>query len=345
VGWQRVRGHDAQVAAFQRARQRGRLGHAYLFTGPAGVGKHLFGKELAKALLCEAHSSGADVPLAACDACPACVQVEAGTHPDFFAAARPPENAEFPVALMQELCHGFSLKPARGRGKVILIDGADDFNEESANCFLKTLEEPPPASVLILIGSSSDRQLPTVVSRCQVIRFAPLPDDLVAELLRAQGIDEAQVPRLVRLGAGSPGLALALADPELWEFRRELLEGLSRPRFDPGALASALRTFCEKAGKESAAQRRRARLVLRLLLDFLGDALALRVEAAPRRTDEADRPALDALLSRADADALLACLERCLEADEEVERRVQLVLTLEALFDALAQRLRGPLRP
>ncbi len=75
---------------------------------------------------------------------------------------------------MRELCQSFALKSARGRGKVILIDDADDLNEEAANCFLKTLEEPPPRSVLILIGSTPDRQLQTIVSRCQVIRFAPL---------------------------------------------------------------------------------------------------------------------------------------------------------------------------
>src|SRR5256885_1120823 len=83
---------------------------------------------------------------------------------------------------------------------------------ESASCFLKTLEEPPPRSVLVLVGSSPDRQLPTIVSRCQVIRFAPLAPDLVAELLRAQGVDDAaRVDRLARLSGGSPGMAQVLA--------------------------------------------------------------------------------------------------------------------------------------
>jgi DNA polymerase III subunit delta' len=340
VSWKRVLGHDAQVEAFRRAYRRGRLAHAYLFTGPPGVGKHLFGTELAKALLCEAAPPGTDRPLEACDRCPACVQVEAGTHPDFYTAARPADAAEFPVALMQQLCQAFSLKPARGRGKVILIDGADDFNEESANCFLKTLEEPPPGSVLLLVGSTTDRQLPTVVSRCQVIRFAPLADELVDELLREQGVEDAeQRRRLVCLGDGSPGLALALADPALWDFRRGFLDALAKPRFDPVALARTWQEFVEEAGKESAQQRRRAKLVLRLLLDFLDDALALRLGGEPRRTDPSDRAAAEVVAARADADTLLELLERCLEADEQIERRVQLVLVLEALLDALAQRL------
>src|SRR5439155_18991269 len=188
------------VESFRRAVQRGRLAHAYLFTGPAGVGKRLFAVELAKALLCEGRPDDDASRLEACDRCPACVQVEAGTHPDFFRAVRPPDKHEFPIDLMRELCQAFALKSSRGRGKIVLLDDADDLNQQSANCFLKTLEEPPPRSVLILIGSSADRQLPTIVSRCQVVRFAPLAQGLVTDLLRAQGVDDPTLlARLVRL--------------------------------------------------------------------------------------------------------------------------------------------------
>jgi DNA polymerase-3 subunit delta' len=338
LAWQRVRGHDALVEGFRRAVRRGRLAHAYLFTGPPGVGKRLFGLELAKALLCETAPAGS---LEACDPCPACVQVEAGTHPDFYPAARPADALEFPIDLMRSLCQGFALKPARGRGKVVLIDDADDLNEESANCFLKTLEEPPPRSVLILVGSSPDRQLPTIVSRCQVIRFAPLAPGLVAEVLRAQGVDDAsQVDRLARLSGGSPGMAQVLADPALGQFRRRLLEALGGRPFDAVGLAGAWMEFAEEAGKESAAQRGRSQLVLRLLIDLLDDALALRLGAAPRRTEPEDRPALESLAGRAEPDVLLEVLERCTEADTQIDRRVQLVLVVEGLLDALAQKLR-----
>jgi DNA polymerase-3 subunit delta' len=343
MSWQRVRGHDVQVEAFRRALRRGRLAHAFLFTGPPGVGKRLFAVELARALLCE--SPPPDRLLDACDRCPACVQVEAGTHPDFALAARPEDAHEFPIEQMREVCRGLSLKPARGRGKVVVVEGADDLNEESANCFLKTLEEPPPGAVLILIGSSPDRQLPTIVSRCQVVRFAPLPDDVVADLLQADGVDDAALrDRLVRLGRGSPGLARALADPELWSFRRRLLDGLTGPRGDAVTLGRDWMEFVEKAGKESAAQRERSRLVVRLLIDFLSDALAASQQGPTPRTGPDDSPAL-AALRQLGAEALLEALERCLEADEQIERRVQLVLAVEGLLDALARMLqtaRGP---
>jgi len=341
MSWQRVRGHDAQVEAFRRAVRRGRLAHAYLFTGPSGVGKRLFAVELAKSLLCESVPDDlAQSPLDACDRCPACKQVEAGTHPDFFRAMRPPDKHEFPIELMRELCQAFSLKSARGRGKVVLLDDADDLNQESANCFLKTLEEPPPRSVLILIGSTPDRQLATIVSRCQVIRFAPLSPAIVDEVLRENGVDDTALrQRLVRLSGGSSGHALALVDPALLGFRRRLMDALAKPRFDSVSLAKEWIAFVEEAGKESAAQRARAKLVLRLLIDFVTDALAVSQGSAPRRSEAEEDAALRELAARARPDVLMTMLARCLEADEHIERRVPLALALEGLLDAAAQRI------
>ena len=238
---------------------------------------------------------------------------------------------------MRELCQAFSLKSARGRGKVVLLDGADDLNQESANCFLKTLEEPPPRSVLILIGSTPDRQLATIVSRCQVIRFAPLSPALVEEILRGNGVDDPALrARLVGLSGGSPGFALALAEPALWDFRRALLEGLTRPRFDASALAKSWVEFVQEAGKEAVHQRRRARLTLRLLIDFFREALAFGLSGDEGRAGE-DRPLLEAMTRRATADQLTSLLERCLESDFQIERNVQTALVLEALLDAFAK--------
>lgn len=336
MGWSRVRGHDHLIEGFRRVVQRGRLGQAYLFCGPMGVGKALFGRELARALLCESPLG----PLDPCDHCPACIQIDAGSHPDFTSAVKPPDLAEFPISLMRQICDNFSLKSARGHGKVVLIDDADDLNPESANCFLKTLEEPPPRSVLILIGTSPEHQLPTVVSRCQIVRFAPLHDELVDQILTEQGItDSPQRRRLVRLAHGSPSMALQLADPELWKMRATLLRGLTGKPIDPVDLGKVWMAFVEQAGKESSAQRRRAALVLRLLIDFLHDSLAVSTGATPRRTDPDEHSLIEDLARRLDPEQLLRLLDRCIEADTQIERRVQLVLVLEALLDHLAQRI------
>jgi DNA polymerase-3 subunit delta' len=319
---------------FDQAVRRGRLAHAYLFTGPAGVGKRMFAEELAKALLCE---NAAGARLEACDQCPACALVEAGTHPDLFRAGRPEEKHELPIDVMRELCANFGLKSARGRGKVGIVDDADDLNEESANCFLKTLEEPPPRSVLILIGTDPALQRSTIVSRCQVIRFSPLPEDVIAELLRAQGMtDNAIIQRVARLSGGSLGQAKALTEPELWEFRRQLLDVFS-PKTDSVALAKNWQQFVEDAGKDSAAHRRRAAVALKLLIDFLRDAICLSVGGTPRLAEPEDLRSLQELVKRVDTEQLMELLERCLEGDLQIDRRVQLVLVLEALVDVLHQ--------
>src|SRR5919204_111300 len=108
VSWSHIRGHELIVAQFTRAVERGRLAHAYLFVGPAGVGKRLFATEFAKALLCDRPPG----PLAACDACPSCTQAAAGTHPDFFTAQTPEDKFDLPVEAVREFFGQPGLKPA-----------------------------------------------------------------------------------------------------------------------------------------------------------------------------------------------------------------------------------------
>jgi DNA polymerase-3 subunit delta' len=339
MSWQHIRGHDSLIQAFDQAVCRGRLAHAYLFVGPAGVGKRLFAGELAKAILCEASQRSR---LEACEQCAACKLVDAGTHPDLQIAGRPPDKSEVPIEVVRGLARSLDLKPARRRGRVVIIDDADDLNEESANCFLKTLEEPPPGALLILIGTSPDRQLPTIVSRCQVIPFRPLPEAIIAELLVDKGIeDQAFIQRLARLSDGSVSMGLALADPALWEFRRKLLEALIQPRPDGVGPAQEWMKFVEEAGKEMAGQRRRAALVLRLLIDFLNDALSMSLGKSPRLSEAADLQFLQKMVKQSDADGLLTMIDRCLEADIQIDRNVQLVLILEALLDSLTAEVVG----
>jgi DNA polymerase III subunit delta' len=337
VSWQRVKGHDGLIAAFGRAAERGRLAHAYLFTGPPGIGKRLFAHELAKALLCESPPAGR---FDACDRCAACALVDAGTHPDCFEIGRPEDKLELPIEVIRRLCADLAMKPARGGRKIAVLDDADDLNEESANSFLKTLEEPPPGSLLVLLGTSPERQLPTIRSRCQIIPFAPLPAPLVDELLRVDDeLDPALAERLATLAEGSPGLARELADPALWNFRWKFLEALSKPNPDTPWLVQEWQALVDEAGKESGVQRRRAALVLRLLVDGFRQALVRSVgRAGGMPADPAEARVLDELARRLGPDGLVRRLERCLEADMQIERRVQLVLVLEALVDALAYR-------
>jgi len=335
MSWATVRGHDAVVRQFDHTWKRGRLAHAYLFVGPKGIGKHTFARELAKALLCEAERDS----LEACDACPACHQITAGAHPDLFFASRPEDSLDLPIEVVRELCGHLELKPARGFRKVAILDEADDMNEASSNCFLKTLEEPPSGCVLILVGTSPERQLSTIVSRCQPVRFAPLAPDVMREVLQVQGVEDvSQMERSIRLAGGSVGQALALGDADLWTFRQTMLDHLSDPKMEPQQLSSAWMRFVEDAGKESAAQRGRASVVLRMLVEMLESALKLSVGAELPNLDANERAQLTEIAERLGPDRLLMWLDRAFEADMHIDRRVQLVLAIEAFVDALARR-------
>ncbi|MGE3316360.1 MAG: hypothetical protein AB7O26_14690, partial [Planctomycetaceae bacterium] len=151
--WEKIRGHESLVEMFRRSAARGRLSHAYLFVGPAGVGKMLFAKTLAQCLFCERFD---DSELEACGECGPCRMMQAGTHPDFLTLGRPDSKNVIPIELIagsrerrgqDGLCHDIALRPMAGMRRVAVIDDADYLNAESANAFLKTLEEPPPGSV------------------------------------------------------------------------------------------------------------------------------------------------------------------------------------------------------
>jgi DNA polymerase-3 subunit delta' len=254
-------------------------------------------------------------------------------------AARPDDKVELPILLIRELIEHLSLKPARGGRKVAIVDDADDLSDEAANAFLKTLEEPPSGSVLILIGGRSpDRQFPTILSRCQVVSFGPLSNEQVASYLREHGVsDTAQLERLVRIGGGSIGQALALNDPALWQFRQTLLAALAKESLDSFGLATQWNQFDEDAGKEGAARRRRASLVLTLQLGLLQDALRISQGIPPLVAGPEDVESLRKLATRLGPDRLIAWIDRAMDADVQIDRLVQLDLVVEAYADSLAR--------
>jgi DNA polymerase-3 subunit delta' len=188
---------------------------------------------------------------------------------------------------------------------------------------------------LILLATDPERQLATIISRCQIVRFAPLPTNLVADLLREQEIDKEKAERLACLSGGSLGLARDMADDDLWKFRDELMTQLAEPRIDSVGLGRKWMAFVEEAGKESGQQRRRAALVLKLIVDLLDRAL--RVSAGVDGKIEAEEQrAVKSLAERLGTERLLKLIDRTLEAEMQIDRKVQLVLIVEALADAFA---------
>ncbi len=339
MSWHSVRGHDQVVESFRNSLRQGRFPHALLFVGPDGIGKRTFARKLAQALLCETRPN---TELDPCEVCPGCLQVEGATHPDFIEAAKPEDKHELPISVIRDLCDQFGLKPSRGGRKVAILDDADDLNEEASNAFLKTLEEPPPNALLILIGTSPELQLETIVSRCQVVRFDPLADSEIADLLIEKGIaqDADDAARLAALGEGSVSRAIGLADAELERFRRSLIDEVAGEHgFDPPALAHRVHANIKQAGKESVDQRRRASLLIGELARFFRGVLWQTAGLAPPCPDAADRSAAIALAQRLEPEDVFVLADRCVLADYHVQRRLYMPLILESLMHDLAKQI------
>jgi DNA polymerase-3 subunit delta' len=330
--WHDLRGHHDQVAMFRRAVQRGRMAHAYLFVGPAGVGKRLVARRIAQALLCGRH---ADAELDACGACSQCKQVLAGTHPDLLSVGLPEGKRELPVALFigdgerrgrEGLCHDLSLRPMSGDRRIAIIDDAERMNEESANALLKTLEEPPPGSVLFLISSSSDALLPTIRSRCQPLLFSALSDPDVAELVLQQEWegDSAAAAEVARLSEGSLDTARQLLEPGLRQLRTDLHESLAARPFNAVEGASRALKAIEELGGGTSGQREHAAWLVRFAADDYRRSL-----------HDEDRGQ--------DFDRMGLAVDRCLAAGEQLEQSMPVPLCIEALFHDLSRIARGAL--
>ncbi|MGQ9512851.1 DNA polymerase III subunit delta' [Thermodesulfitimonas sp.] len=217
-----IRGQDAAVKRLQAAVRTGRIAPAYLFTGPAGVGKYMTAQAFAGALLCAAPVDGA-----ACGECRFCRLFSRSGHPDFHAVAA--GEATIGVDQIRHLVAAVGRKPFHRR-HVVAIDAAERATLEAQNAFLKTLEEAPGEVVFILVTAYPEALLPTVVSRCREVRFRQLSPAVVAGLLEARGVPAAEAGLLARLSGGSLGRALRLkGDPQMWSLRVKALELALRP--------------------------------------------------------------------------------------------------------------------
>lgn len=342
--WSSILGHDSIVDRFRTNVHKGRLASTFLFIGPAGIGKRTFAHRLAQALLCETHS---ERELECCGACPSCQQVEAHSHPDLYLISKAEDKSFIPIEVfigdrehrMREgLCHDISLKPFRGGRKIAIIDDADYLNQEGANCLLKTLEEPPPRSLIILIGTSEQRQLPTIRSRSQIVRFQPLSDAQVATILVASGHAEegAAAERMASLGQGSVQTAIQLADEAIQQAREQLLAQLAASDLLPHEWAKILGEFVDQAGKEAPPRRLRMKLVIQIAIEFYRQ-LMRRFGGVAASGDE---PLLQAVATahqsgRHDVESTAASIERCLDALWQVDANANQATLLECWLDDL----------
>jgi DNA polymerase-3 subunit delta' len=350
--WRGILGHDEVVERFRRTLRGGRLASTYLFVGPEGVGKRRLALELAKTMLCQARgpAAGAD-ELEQCGRCESCRLFDAGTHPDLELVGLLPGKSDLAIGQFvgegdrrnqEGLCHRIALRPFLGGRRVAIIDDADHFNQASANCLLKTLEEPPPHSLLILIGTSLGRQLPTIRSRAQIVYFRPLsPDDLKQVLLKEQIVtDEAAAGRLAELSEGSVARARELADPELQQFRAALVERLSRPAWDVLSAEKAVLDFVQAAGTEASLRRDRLRTLIGFVVEHYRRRMKQGAGSMKHGAKQQEHVVLPAPCS------LLPVLDVCLEAVEQVDRNANQSLIISHWLGRIAatEPVAGPPR-
>jgi DNA polymerase-3 subunit delta' len=198
-----VIGQDNALRILRGAIERGRVASSYLFAGEDGIGKRFTAVNLARALNCQDPTEGD-----ACGACPSCVKMEAGTHPDFKLIE--PDGGQIKVEQIRQVEEVLSLKSYEGGMKTVVVDDAELMNTYAANAFLKTLEEPAPQSLIVLVSSNPDWLPMTIRSRCSRVNFSPLaPEACAAVISKNLGAKKAgSVDALVRLSMGRPGLVL-----------------------------------------------------------------------------------------------------------------------------------------
>ncbi len=279
---------DRALSPLRSALRRGALHHAYLFGGPGGVGKGRAARLLAQAANCEGGVAGpGGLRDDACGACGPCRKIAKGVHPDVLvlaeervmakAGAWEPKGGRSPskdivVDQVRDLVdRRLSLKRFEGRHRFVVIDPADAMNAQAQNALLKTLEEPPEGTTLVLVAASPDVLLPTIRSRCLRVPFAPIPSAVVAERLEAEGHAPEKARLAAALSGGSLGRALAVDDAAL-EARAAAVRGAAS--LDPGDAGAWLAYARDHGG-----DREEAQALCDLLLVWLRDVAAAQAGA------------------------------------------------------------------
>ncbi|MFA4916274.1 MAG: DNA polymerase III subunit delta' [Syntrophales bacterium] len=315
-----IYGHDKQIGVLQAAMARNRVAHAYLFHGIKGIGKRTTALVFAKALNCVEGRKEFD----ACDKCSSCLKTDHRNHPDVTIIET--EGQFIKIREIRDLQNQMKFKPFEGGKRIFIIIDADKMNITSANALLKTLEEPSPSNILILI-TSRPYQLPlTVLSRCQHLRFTPLLKEIIVSFLQervSMVSDSAGV--LALSSGGSIGKALEMSSGARLTLRSKILTKLSESRMNNHI---SVLSFLEEFGKE------RKGIIDRLdvLRAFYRDALVYKETTRTERLINQDY--VDIIRSVADrlsGDDILDNIKIVNWASNAIDRNVNKALTLEAM--------------
>ncbi len=316
-----IHGHATQKDILRRALASGRLAHAYLFEGPEGVGKRLMALALVRAIFCKEGTG--------CGTCSACRKVDHNNHPDLLIVA--PDGNTIKIEQVRALQKELAYRPLEAPRKICLIDGAEKLGTNAGNALLKTLEEPSPRALLILLSPLPEHVLGTIRSRCQRLPFARLPRTQVEGVLRERlNLDAAQGHILAALSEGSFQRALG-RDRELYlEQRRELLKALTA--LSPGSILPIF-----ELARSLAEEKERLPDILEIFQAFYRDLLLVRHGRSEEELVNIDlREKLQRVAAREDTPSLLRKLDALANCRRQLTRNVNRQLALEVLLLRLA---------
>ncbi len=352
-----VAGNREVIASLEGELAR-RPAHAYLFAGPAGVGKSIVARGVAHNILCErspgaqfccnpadcpvraaaatpARSRAASAAAPRCDCCAACVQVALGVHPDYVYVARQPGRTDLLIDQVRDLIDRLGVRPSRGPRRIALVDDAETLNLPAQNALLKTLEEPPGYTMIILVASSERALLDTVRSRMRPVRFGPLSVAEIAHVLQIRaGLEPDRALAIAPLARGSLARAIALTqgdEPPV----KELIDALGRARTLDFAGAQAIAQELFGARDQAVGN---FELIARLLEEMLCFKLLGTKLTAP--APEAAQ-AMAEIAARSDAGALARVAVIALAAAAAVDEMANSKLQAEQFWIGAGQALRG----
>lgn len=369
-----VRHQERAQRMLLRALDGERLPHAYIFHGPPGVGKRMLADRLAVRLLCPQRrpaeppdwAGDAFAGIRCIDACGECVDCRtalAGTHPDLHVIhrglreflkdpeARRRKGLELGIDIIREfLIESVGKRPMRGRAKVFIVEEAERLSPEAQNAMLKTLEEPPPTTFIILLTRALERLLPTVRSRAHPVPFRALPTEFVEQKLRElrPQLPPEDVAYLSRMAEGRLGVAVQYADDEVQRIKRVVGEQLVSSA--PQAIDALVKTLSEQAVQyakriaereegdtsDTEANRVGLRALLAVTAAFYTDALRQRTGAAALPIN-ADQPrVVEAIAKRHSPRGLTKAIREIVTAESNIDRSVNVQLVLETLALKLA---------
>lgn len=341
--WDQLKGHREQRSLFQRSIQHGRLSHAYMLVGPAGIGKMQFARLLAMSVFCRAHELH---ELQVCGECRACRGFLANSWPDYSEIGLPDGKQIIPISAIvgdddnrgrSGLCYELSRGPQASERRVAVINDAGQMSTEGANALLKTLEEPPADSLILLICDNADTLLPTIRSRCQAIRFFPLPDADIKDILLSEELveSEADAAAVAGLSEGSLQTAMQLLNPELRKLKAAVARGIVQlEQMQPLQLSSTIVSSLEEISSSTAEQRQNAQWLLR----FVADAIRSRLKGLA--SGDLSDPLSQRMGAKDGVDLLGPMLDRTISASQQISGSSPVKLVMEALFDDLARLCR-----